>query len=197
MMYFLAAVRARQQGNWRFTLPVVGFFLLTFLLKMRGVFVHFAPQAEGVDEVWAWISIGLVVLNCLILHSLRFSAGFRLGAVFFFVACTVLFIERKDFTFLAVEILAANLAAALYCSGLLRIGFAGVAASNLVWIGARKATEAHLRMELPTEFRYDNDLFHFMLIASTYLIYKGFARGSGLPKSFARESASEAAKAVE
>jgi hypothetical protein len=69
---------------------------------------------------------------------------------------------------------------------LLRIGFLGVVISNVFWIVARKGTEAWIGKELPSELRYDNDLFHFMLMASTFMVYKAFARGDGVPQSGGR-----------
>ncbi|MFT5469733.1 MAG: hypothetical protein ACI8UO_004855 [Verrucomicrobiales bacterium] len=182
LLYFLAALRARLLGNMRFTKAVLGFFFLTFALKILGVLVHVNPMAKGIDELWLCIAAGLILLNCLVLQALNFSAAARIGALLFFALCTFVAVERKDFTFLAVEILATYLAAALYCSGLLRIGFVSIAISNVVWIVTRKGTEAFLGHQIPTEWRYDNDLFHFMLIASTFVIYKGFSTGNGLPR---------------
>lgn len=93
------------------------------------------------------------------------------------VGCSLLCLATKDFMFIAIQILVINLAAAVYSRGLLRIGFAGVVASNVFWIAARKGTEAWIGHELPIAYRYDNDLFHFMLIASTFTVYKAFSRG--------------------
>lgn len=181
LVYFVLAARARVRGDERFNSWVVGFFFLTFVLKMLGVFVHYSPTAQGVEEVWVAIGLGVILLNFLILQALSFPLGLRVAGVLFSVSCTVLFSLRQDFLFIAAEVLVINLAAALFSRGLLRVGFAGVVLANLFWVGARKGTEVVQGHALATEWRYDNDLYHFLLLASTFLIYKAFARGDGLP----------------
>ena len=57
---------------------------------------------------------------------------------------------------------------------LLRVGLLMAAGSNIAWIAARKTTELVRGAELPVEWRYDNDIYHFLLIASTLVIYRSF-----------------------
>lgn len=194
LIYLAAALRARLRGNPRFTEIVVGFFLLTFCLKVMGVFVHYAPESDGVRETWIGIGAGVVLLNYLILQALRFPVSFRVGGLLFSLGCTALVAASGRFNFIAVEIAVINLAAALYCRGLMRVGFAGVVIANIAWLVAREGTGAWLGHEVPSEWRYDNDLYHFMLIASTFLIFKAFARGDGLPDAFAADPVSEEAE---
>jgi hypothetical protein len=56
----------------------------------------------------------------------------------------------------------------------LRSGFAMVCISNIVWFIARKTGMLIAGGEVPIQYRYDNDLFHFLLIASTFVIFQGF-----------------------
>ena len=191
-LYFVAATRAMQRGDGKFTAMVVGFFFLTFVLKIMGVLVHYAPDWELVDELWVGIALGVILLNYLILHALRFPPLYRLGGLLFSVGCTALVAMSGRFNFIAVEIAVINLAAALYCGGRLRIGFLGVVASNLVWLAAREGGNALLGYEVPIAWRYDNDLYHLMLIVSTFVIYKGFARGDRLPGRAEAEASEKA-----
>ena len=64
----------------------------------------------------------------------------------------------------------------------LRLGLWMVVGSNLVWFGARKVGMLIAGGEVPVEYRYDNDVYHFLLIASTFMIYQGF-RERGAPKA--------------
>ena len=64
----------------------------------------------------------------------------------------------------------------------LRLGLLMVVGSNLVWFGARKLGMLIAGGEIPVEYRYDNDLYHFLLIASTFMIYQGF-RERGKPQT--------------
>ena len=77
LIYFVAAFRAGRGDDARFTAAVVGFFLLTFVLKVMGVYVHYEPEAEAVDVVWVGIGIGIVLLHYLIMHSLHFPMKYR------------------------------------------------------------------------------------------------------------------------
>ena len=49
-----------------------------------------------------------------------------------------------------------------------------VVISNIVWIAARKIGGIFAGGEVPVAYRYDNDLYHFLLIASTFVIFQGF-----------------------
>ncbi len=69
--------------------------------------------------------------------------------------------------------------AAVHARGLLRVGCWLVVLSNVVWVAARKIGNWAMGGEVPTELRYDNDLYHFLLIGSTYVIFRAFARGAG------------------
>ena len=188
-IYFGAAFWASRQGNDRFTRSVVGFFLLTYMLKVMGVYVHYEPETEAVKTVWVGIGIGIILLHYLIMHALRFPVSYRVAGMVFCLATALLAVMDQGFVFIAVQILGINLAAALWSRGWLRLGFFGVVGSNVFWIVARKGTEAWIGKELPTEYRYDNDLFHFMLIASTFVVYKAFARGDGHRPSLGRAPA--------
>lgn len=189
--YFWAALRAWQRGDGYFTRAVVGFFFLCFVLKVMGVYVHYEPTAKAVAAVWVVIGFGITLLHYFLLQALRFPLPYRLLGVLFAVACGTLGLVRKDFDFLAVEIVVFNMVAALASRGLLRWGFLGVVSSAVFWIAARKGTEAWIGRELPTAWRYDNDIFHFMLIASTFVVYKAFARGDGLPDGFGESPSQE------
>lgn len=180
-IYFSAARRARNRGEERFTRSVVGFFFLLFLLKVLGVYVHYDPESPAVKVAWTVVGVGVILMHYLLLKILGFALRWRLAGVAFAIACSVPSFVWYNFDFLAVEILVFHLVAAFASQGLLRLGFLGVVGSALFWIVARKGTEAWIGHELSTEYRYDNDLFHFLLIASTFIVYKAFAKGEGLP----------------
>lgn len=52
-----------------------------------------------------------------------------------------------------------------------------VVISNLIWIVTRHIANYLTGHEIPIEYRYDNDIYHILLILSTYVIYKGIAEG--------------------
>lgn len=179
-IYFQAAWRARKRGEARFTRSVVGFFFLLVLLKVLGVYVHYDPNSPAVKVAWVVVGLGVILMHYLLLQVLGFALPWRLAGVVFALACSVPSFLWYNFDFLAVEILVFHLVAAFASQGLLRMGFLGVVGSAVFWIAARKGTEAWLGHELPTAYRYDNDIFHFLLIVSTFVVYKAFAKGEGL-----------------
>ena len=86
-------------------------------------------------------------------------------------------LSNGDFMFLALPGVFVFSVTGFRSHCLLRVGFLMAAGSNLAWIAARKIAEATRGEKLPLELRYDNDFYHFLLIASTFVIYKGFAAG--------------------
>ncbi len=177
LVYFLASWRAKWSGCSSYSRLVVGFFFLTFVLKVMGVFVHYRPDSQAAGVVWVVVGAGVVVLHYLIMAAVGLPGRLRVVGLLFCAGTGALALALRGFDLVSIQILGINLAAALWCRGLLRIGFLGVALSNVCWLVVRRGAEAWIGGELPTAYRYDNDLYHFMLIASTFIIYKAFARG--------------------
>lgn len=177
LLYFAAAARGYARKDARFGAAMVGFFLILFLLKVLGVYVHYVPGGPGARQAWFVISIGVVAMNHLALTALQVPPNYRIGGVALSAVCSAIFVVTHDFTFIALPFVLIFLAAAWHCRGWLKAGLYGVVASNMVWIVARKGTELIIGETLPVAWRYDNDVYHLMLIVSTFVIYKGFARG--------------------
>ena len=103
---------------------------------------------------------------------------FRGFAVLLSLVFSVLFIVNGGgFVYLALPLTLIYLAAAYYSRGLLRLGFLFVVASNVIWIAAREIASFWIGYDLPVQLRYDNDLYHLMLIASTLIIYQAILCG--------------------
>ena len=173
LIYFCAAVRHRRLGHPDFNRSLVAFFFILFALKLMGVYVHYLPRSEVVNVVWAAIAVIVNLMNVVLLRGIGAGTAFTTAAAAVSISATIAFGFARDFMFIALPEGVIGLSAAYLCRGMLRWGFVAV----VVWIGARKITAVVLSGELPTEFRYDNDIYHFLLIISTFLIYKGIARG--------------------
>ena len=171
LAYFVGSTRARLPR------PVVGLFFLLFVLKVMGVYVHYAPDTPGAVRVWAIIAVSSVVMNFTIMSEAGVSRRLALGVIGICIAATAVFLTGVgDFTYIALPTaLVFGVAARGAPAGTkLRLGLAMVVISNLVWITARKIGGAVAGGEVPVAYRYDNDLYHFLLIASTFVIYQGF-----------------------
>ena len=92
-------------------------------------------------------------------------------------------VNGGSFVYLALPLILIYLAAAYYSRGLLRLGFLLVVTSNVVWIAAREIASSWIGYELPVHLRFDNDLYHLMLIGSTFIIYQAILRGDWVTPS--------------
>lgn len=169
--YFIGAIRVR------FPRAVSGLFLLLFVLKIMGVYVHYAPHDPGAVRVWAIIAISTLVMNFIVLREAGAPKKQTLVVIGICVAAVAVFLTGvEDFSYIALPTaLVFGVAAKHAPSGSrLRLGLVMVVISNLVWFAARKIGEVVAGGEVPVIYRYDNDLYHFLLIASTFVIYTGF-----------------------
>jgi hypothetical protein len=152
------------------------FFLTLFVLKLLGVYVHYYP-APGIPPPWVAISLLTIMLNYLVTHAMEMPSKARIGAVFLSVFSAFMFISRGGFLYIAMSVLAVDLICACYSRAWVRAGFLMIAGSNAAWILARQIGNWFLGHQVSIECRYDNDIYHLLLIGSTFVLYKGIARG--------------------
>ena len=171
LAYFVGATRSN------FPRAVLGLFLLLFVLKVMGVYVHYAPDTPGAIRVWAVIAVSTVVMNFIVLREAGVPKHLALGVIAICIAATGIFLTGVgDFSWIALPTALVFGVAAGHApeNSKLRLGLSMVVLSNLVWVTARKIGDAIVGGEVPVAYRYDNDVYHFMLIASTFVIYQGF-----------------------
>ena len=177
-LYLTGSTKHYLRNNERFTGSIVAFFLILFSLKLMGVYVHYYPSKEGISHVWIAISLLVVFLNYILVHGMETPVIFRSFAVLISLVFSFLFmVNGGSFIYLALPLILIYLAVAYYSRGLLRLGFLLVVTSNVIWIAAREISSFWVGYELPVHLRYDNDLYHLMLIASTFIIYQAILRG--------------------
>ena len=176
-LFFLCALVRYWQKDPFFSLPIVLIFLTTSLLSVFGIVSHIYT---GTSVAWAGallISLGVVYSNYLFIESLWFSQGTRLIIMLFSVLCTFAFCIYNDYLYIALPFIMMYTIAALYTRSLLRIGFFMIVVSNVLWILARLIENHVLGHEIPISYRFDNDIYHFLLMFSSYIIYRGAAKG--------------------
>jgi len=183
-LYLTGSAKHYLHNNKYFTGSIVAFFLILFVLKLMGVYVHYYPSEDGISHVWIAISLLVVFLNYVIVNALNTPEVFRSFAILISLVFSFLFIVNGgSFIYLALPLILIYLAAAYYSRGLLRLGFLLVVTSNVIWIAAREISSFWVGHELPVHLRFDNDLYHFMLIASTFIIYQAISRGDWIDPS--------------
>ncbi|MFT4550257.1 MAG: hypothetical protein ACI8XO_000724 [Verrucomicrobiales bacterium] len=171
LAYLIGATRAK--------IPrvVKGLFFLLFILKLMGVYVHYAPYSPSSARVWAIIAVSTVAMNFIVMREARVGWKVCFGVIAICIAATGIFLTGVgDFSYIALPTALVFGVAAYHAhpGSKLRLGLVMVVISNLVWIAARKIGQGIAGGEVPVDYRYDNDLYHFLLIASTFVIYQGF-----------------------
>ncbi|WBV63889.1 hypothetical protein PGH43_03760 [Legionella pneumophila 130b] len=154
------------------------FFLNLLVLKVLGVYVHYYPSHLHLPPAWIAISLLVIMLNYLLVQSMQMPDLCRVIVVFLSIVFTYLFLTHDgNYTYIALPVILVCLIAAYYSQAKVRIGFVMVVISNLIWIVTRHIANYLTGHEIPIEYRYDNDIYHILLILSTYVIYKGIAEG--------------------
>lgn len=189
LTYFILATRQyfkhrELRDTINFPGLIVSFFLLIFIMKLMAVYVHVFPFGPHAANTWIGITMGFVFANYIILEIFAFSDGYRFFIMLFTLLCATLFlIYDQNFIYIAIMIIVSNIIFAIFSSKLLRYGFIMIIVSNLVWIGLRSIASYYLGHELTVDYRYDNDVYHLLLIISTFMLYKGFVKGLWLKKT--------------
>ncbi|ASQ46799.1 hypothetical protein [Legionella clemsonensis] len=175
--YFLIAAVQWAKGNHKFTIYIVTFFLTILILKLLGVWVHYAFDRSYILKIWIVISLGVIFLNYCLIHAIKISDPVRIIVLLISLMFTFFYLNQHNFLYIALSVIFIYSLTAFYSKGLVRTGFIAVVVSNIVWIGLREGANAILGYELPIQYRYDNDLYHILLIVSTYIIFIAIMRG--------------------
>jgi hypothetical protein len=146
-------------------------------MKALGIITHLYVGYPVTDVCWLWICLLVVFSNYLYTEAMWFSQAIRILVMVYSVVFAYCFLHYDDFIYIALPIMMTYLLAAFYAKSLLRIGFIMVVVSNLAWIGMRMVANSIWGQELPISYRYDNDIYHFLLMFSSLIIYIAASKG--------------------
>jgi hypothetical protein len=178
-IYAYLAWRGHAEGRDHYTLWVGIAFTSILIAKILGVLVHH-PSIENHRSrhnlVWILISIVFVFMYGALLQAIHtppwlLATGIGLCLVMAAAYVRTLFTGSGDFVLLAIAMVAVNLLCVLVTDGALRVAWSCIAASNILWIALE-------RVRWLRERRFHNDIYHFALIASTWLLYDSVPTGS-------------------
>lgn len=182
LLYFIGAIVHYLKKDNTFSLLMVLFFLTLLILKILGVYVHYQPATTEISSAWIAISLLIIMLNYLIVQAIKIPDASRAFVVFLSILFSFLFIiHNGDFIYLAIPETLVYLIMAFYTKSVLRIGFIVSFCSNIVWIVLRSAENYWIGHVILPEYRYDNDIYHLLLIVSTFILYKSFSYGYARP----------------
>lgn len=177
-IYFIGALIHYFKKDHTFSLLIVFFFLTLFILKILGVYVHYYDANAVLPPAWIAISLLTIMLNYLVVQAMEMPEFSRMLVVFLSIVSSFLFIVNGgSFAYIALPLMIIYLIAAYYSRAMLRWGFVMVVISNIIWIVSRYIENHIAGHEISAAYRYDNDVYHLLLIISTFIIYKAIAQG--------------------
>jgi len=177
-LYFTGALMHYLGKNRNFSIQMVLFFLTLFILKVLGVYSHYYHSYTVLPASWIAISLLTIMLNYLVAQGMIMPDISRITIVFISIASSFLFLTlHGKFIYIALPALMVYLIATYYAAGMLRVGFVMVVISNITWIAVRQIENYIAGHEIPIEYRYDNDMYHLLLIISVFIIYKAIVKG--------------------
>lgn len=177
-IYTALVYRALQAGTEHYTVWIFLTFLFVAILKVLGMIVHL-PQVDHVRHrhnfVWVLISIGLIFLNYATLRAIEaplwaLVLGMAITLGFAAQYVRTLFSDTGHFVWIALAMTLVYVLCAVLTQGLLMIGWICTLLSQIIWIGLE-------RVPYLEERKYHNDIYHFALIGSTYLLFKSISTG--------------------
>lgn len=177
-IYAYLAWRGHIEGRDCYTFWVVMAFTSILIIKILGVMAHY-PAIENHRSrhnlVWILISIIFVFMNgalLLAIHTPPWLLVVGVGICLIMASAYVrsLFTGTGTFALLAIAMVVVNLMCLWVTDGSLRLAWACITASNILWIGLE-------RVRWLRERRFHNDIYHFALIASTWLLYDSVPTG--------------------
>ena len=170
--YALLSIKYYLDNKAQVSCLVVLFFLLAAAIKTIGILVHYHDAYDN-STSWFILSILSFALNMTILSTLKTSVWLKSLYITISLLCLICsYPDYQAFIYVAVPQLLISMMAACFLAGKARIGFIIVVAGNLIWITLRLAGESFIACPLPKAVRYDNDIYHLILIISSFILYK-------------------------
>lgn len=166
------------QNKPNYDIYIFGCFSLLFVIKIFGIIVHI-PRIENNREkhnfFWIIISILIIFLNYTTLKSINTNIYLVIAGTGIVVLLASLYIKSLfnsggKFYLIAAAFTIVHSLCAIVTRGQLSLAWFYLLMSNLLWIVFSKIPYLH-------KHKYHNDIYHFMLIASTYYLYSTIESG--------------------
>lgn len=176
---FIGGLKHYLKDKGSFSIFFIIFFLNLFIIAVIGSYAHYAVS-KSPDEyliVWFTMSLFVIMLNYVIIYAITIPDNFRILIIFLTLVCNFFFIlSNENFIFIALSETIIFLIAFYYTHSMLRLGFFIIVIANVVWVVSRLLASFLLGHEVPLQYRYDNDVYHVLLIVSTLIIYRALLK---------------------
>ncbi len=166
------------QGKPYYDFYIFGCFALLFVIKIFGILVHI-PSIETNREkhnfFWIIISVLVIFLNYSTLRSINTNwilvvSGTGIVIILSSLYIRSLFNSGGKFYLIAAAFTIVHSLCAIVTRNELSLAWFYLLMSNLLWIVFSKIQFLH-------KHKYHNDIYHFMLIGSTYYLYSTIETG--------------------
>lgn len=183
--YFLIALSSYLKIRSKFSFRLVCMFFVLFFNKVLGVLVHYLYpilSSEILSLLWMFIGLGSLLFSYFLIYSIEIPNLIKRSAilvVFIFVLLFENLTYKGDIRYflLAISQLISFLVAIFYSRKLARIGLIFAVCSTIFWILARQIGLIYWDQNINVEYTYDNDIYHLMLIVSTYILFLSVNKG--------------------
>lgn len=176
--YSYLVYKGLAEGKEHFDIYIFGCFSLLFVIKIFGIIVHI-PRIENNREkhnfYWIIISILIIILNYITLKSINthiylviLGTGIVLVLASFYIRS--LLNSGGKFYLIAIAFTIVHSICTIVTRGQLSLAWFYLLMSNFLWIVFSKIPYLH-------KHKYHNDIYHLMLIASTYYLYSTIETG--------------------
>ncbi|MCC5792666.1 MAG: hypothetical protein JJT82_08695 [Legionellaceae bacterium] len=165
------------RGDPKYTLFIVLTFLTLLGITLLGAWVHYVHAAPYAQYLWQAIALAVVFLNYSVTYAIDMSDKVRVFAMLLSLVSMGIFNYSSHFIVIALLLIFIYSLAAYYSTRRARLGFIAIVLANIAWIMMRKGANAMLGYEVPLEWRYDNDIYHLLLIVAFYILYRSIEQG--------------------
>ncbi len=167
-----------KEGRQHYDIYIFGCFAFLFVIKIFGIIVHVPKIENNRDKhnfFWVIISILVIFLNYVTLKSINTNSilvftGTGIVAILSSLYIRSLFNSGGKFYLIASAFTIVHSLCAIVTRGQLSLAWFYLLMSNLLWIVFSKISFLHKN-------KYHNDIYHFMLIGSTYYLYSTIESG--------------------
>lgn len=166
------------QGRPHYDIYILTCFGLLFVIKIFGIIVHI-PSVENNrtkhNFFWIIISLLCILLNFVTLKSIHTNlvlvySGTTIVAILAFLYIKSLFNSGGKFYLIASAFTLVHCACTIVTRDKLSLAWFYLLMSNLLWIVFSK-------VPFLLKNKFHNDIYHFMLIGSTYYLYSTIETG--------------------
>jgi hypothetical protein len=179
LIYLVSGMIHYLKKDNTFSLTLILMIFTMFILKCLGIYVHYYDSGHILSPAWVAISLLTIMLNYFIIESIKMDMITKILVMFLSVGFSFLFLTYYQgvFIYLSLAMIFSYIITSYYLKSLARVSFLMIIGSNIIWITLRVVGYCIMGHNIDPIYRYDNDVYHLLLIISTFVLYKSITKG--------------------